>query len=471
MNKLKRIFGWALLLPCMALCAQAARAQGVATVLSSFTDLANDTLFAEVSVSAKACRTYSMSFTVRNQSKNIGPVKVKIVKVQQLNVGTVPDPSFKLDINGDSISGMTLGGYTLAFPLDKSNNSGGLDIAPGDSLILTAHPKAMALVCENCGINNETNGRGSVMVFADTSDIEPGCPFDDNFNQLVYCRRRPAPAKNWEAFIRDDRTGDCQFYRVVQMPDDRWWFAENLVYRSSDLGEEILNSVSIEDSAKYFRANGSYNFDINMHLGVMYRRPTFMRINGSGELTPDVPVNTTDGSKYWSTSRGICPQGWLIPGDYDWAVLLDSVEGSSGNHNEYNPSLEYSDSSRRWLGYIAGKQLRSIHMCSTNPSSSCYSTSANNQYLYWKYDSGSPRRRSGGVDTWGFSVLPGGFRDNRGGGYLDEMTEHTVFASATIGTTGTTIIREFRYNENGVRRGVLNSSKDGVYVRCVKDGK
>jgi uncharacterized protein (TIGR02145 family) len=45
------------------------------------------------------------------------------------------------------------------------------------------------------------------------------------------CQQRTSGARNWEAHIKDSR--DDQIYRIVQMPTNIWWMAQNLNYNYS----------------------------------------------------------------------------------------------------------------------------------------------------------------------------------------------------------------------------------------------
>ncbi len=61
------------------------------------------------------------------------------------------------------------------------------------------------------------------------------CPYTDNdlyIDATHSCRLRTGGAQNWEAWIQDVR--DNKIYRIVQMPDGRWWMADNLDYRGSN---------------------------------------------------------------------------------------------------------------------------------------------------------------------------------------------------------------------------------------------
>ena len=66
-----------------------------------------------------------------------------------------------------------------------------------------------------------------------------GCPgyfckyigSDLYMNDTYKCGLRTSGAKNWEAWIKDSR--DNELYRVVLMPDDNWWTAEEMRYDAS----------------------------------------------------------------------------------------------------------------------------------------------------------------------------------------------------------------------------------------------
>ncbi|MDR0694864.1 MAG: hypothetical protein LBF81_06165, partial [Prevotellaceae bacterium] len=54
------------------------------------------------------------------------------------------------------------------------------------------------------------------------------------------CQQRTSGAKNWEAWIKDTR--DNELYRIVFMPDNKWWLAQNVKlasYNASTIGSNI----------------------------------------------------------------------------------------------------------------------------------------------------------------------------------------------------------------------------------------
>ncbi|MDR3132989.1 MAG: hypothetical protein LBU42_03075 [Prevotellaceae bacterium] len=60
------------------------------------------------------------------------------------------------------------------------------------------------------------------------------CPYQgsDLFIDATHlCQQRAGGAKNWEAWIKDTR--DKELYRIVLMPDELWWTAEEMRYDAS----------------------------------------------------------------------------------------------------------------------------------------------------------------------------------------------------------------------------------------------
>ncbi|MDR1895411.1 MAG: hypothetical protein LBR10_01305, partial [Prevotellaceae bacterium] len=60
------------------------------------------------------------------------------------------------------------------------------------------------------------------------------CPYTgiDLYNVAAYfCQPRASGAQNWEAWIKDAR--DNELYRIVYMPDNKWWLAQNVKYAAT----------------------------------------------------------------------------------------------------------------------------------------------------------------------------------------------------------------------------------------------
>jgi uncharacterized protein (TIGR02145 family) len=61
------------------------------------------------------------------------------------------------------------------------------------------------------------------------------CPYQENdlfIDASHLCQQRTSGAQNWEAWIKDTR--DNELYRIVFMPDNKWWLAETMRYDASN---------------------------------------------------------------------------------------------------------------------------------------------------------------------------------------------------------------------------------------------
>jgi len=119
----------------------------------------------------------------------------------------------------------------------------------------------------------------------------------------------------------------------------------------------------------------------------------------------------------WDTAKKVCPSGWHLPSDEEWITLSDNI------------------------GSEVGTKLRSTYGWNEN---------------------------GNGTDAYGFTVLPGGYRN-----YDDIfcfVESYGTWWSSTMLDTASAWGRSVGYGNSGIGRG--NSSKlDGFSVRCVKDFK
>jgi uncharacterized protein (TIGR02145 family) len=102
------------------------------------------------------------------------------------------------------------------------------------------------------------------------------------------CQQRTSGAKNWEAYIRDAR--DSKIYRIVQMSDGNWYFAQDLDYRGGS------NSIY----------NASY-------------------------CTTYIYGVTA------ANSGVVCPSGWDVPTNAVWTQLLNTIDGGPNNWAAFWP--------------------------------------------------------------------------------------------------------------------------------------
>jgi uncharacterized protein (TIGR02145 family) len=145
-----------------------------------------------------------------------------------------------------------------------------------------------------------------------------------------------------------------------------------------------------------------------------------LNFNASGSVCYDNQNSYCDtyGRLYdWATARTACPNGWHLPSDAEWDVLMNSVGGSS----------------------TAGRHLKA--------------TSG------W-YDNGN------GLDTYGFAALPGG--RGHSGGNFSSVGNYGYWWSSTEYDSNYAYGRIMRYNYENVDRG--NGDKVNMFsVRCVQD--
>jgi uncharacterized protein (TIGR02145 family) len=128
------------------------------------------------------------------------------------------------------------------------------------------------------------------------------CPYQGSdlyMNTTYLCQQRSSGAKNWEAYIKDAR--DNELYRIVLMPDNKWWLAQNVKlasYNSTTVGSVISGCTKEECGRAY----------------------TWEQIYASY-------AGGTSGST--GNVQGICPPGWLLPTRLTYAALAGSFNSSA----------------------------------------------------------------------------------------------------------------------------------------------
>ncbi|MDR3133549.1 MAG: hypothetical protein LBU42_05940 [Prevotellaceae bacterium] len=116
------------------------------------------------------------------------------------------------------------------------------------------------------------------------------CPYtgSDLYMDATHrCLQRQSGAGNWEAWIKDNR--DSKPYRIVKMPDNNWWLAQNVKYAGA--GSAVGTSGCTEDlCGRYYSVN-------------VFR-------NG-GALNTKI--------------QGLCPSGWFVPLWTDYDALATAI--------------------------------------------------------------------------------------------------------------------------------------------------
>jgi uncharacterized protein (TIGR02145 family)/uncharacterized repeat protein (TIGR02543 family) len=226
------------------------------TLLANNADQANRHLYAEVMYEPEACRSYLAMFTLTDRAGT--PYGYLPIDSALNNAGT-----YRLSADRRQLAYPEAGGYRLRFALPE-----GASVA--DSLQLIVKSFTLPYLCRGCA------AAGSDAYF-EPMHLRDGCPPLPTLEPLA-CHRRKGRLANWEAWALDPR--DCQPYRLVHLPDGRWWFAQNLRYGSADSLYTWQEAVTGSDTAPPFTLGSDY-------------------------LGP----------------QGVCPEGWHVPTDLEWHRL------------------------------------------------------------------------------------------------------------------------------------------------------
>ncbi|MDR0711084.1 MAG: fibrobacter succinogenes major paralogous domain-containing protein [Prevotellaceae bacterium] len=325
-----------------------------ATVLETNTDLQNEKIFVRIAFDGLSCRSYNLRFRLQTTKGDLGYQKVKVLNGNVWREGDAKPLEWVTRLkNNDSVMyDMKFSGYELEFPLPQ-----GLSVS--DSAEICIESLVFSQRCEGCGVG------GTDMIFT-PADIHPSCPYLNKGNDVLACYQRDSKAGNWEGWILDSR--DCKPYRIVQMPDGKWWFAQNLNYQG--MSAKPLNkmqsantpsSMSVTDP-DYLRtywcpplgnsgnghagtAGSDYSLSGNGNqipyssagsdkacrtYGALYPWATVMSLDGYAAAANDVALLPAAPINSESTRRGICPKGWFVPSSYDWGKMLNLVEAACG---------------------------------------------------------------------------------------------------------------------------------------------
>jgi uncharacterized protein (TIGR02145 family) len=204
-------------------------------------------------------------------------------------------------------------------------------------------------------------------------------------------------------------TYEGQVYNTIQI-FSQCWLKENLNVGTMIIGtQNMFNNSVIE---KYCYNN---KVDSCTKYGGLYQWDEMMQYN----LQQGV--------------QGICPSGWHVPTDEEWMVLEGAVDSQYGIGE---PEWDMYDD----RGFDAGTNLRSI--------SGWFS-------------------EGNGTDLFGFSGLPGGYRDGSGF-FFRYIGKNGYWWTSAEYTYGNVWNRKLKYLNSGVYR-LLNAKGNGFSVRCLKD--
>jgi uncharacterized protein (TIGR02145 family) len=271
-------------------------------------------------------------------------------------------------------------------------------------------------------------------------------------------------------------------YKTVKMPDGRVWFAENLRYTKDLVWNQqagMANGVEFVTYENGAPAIGSYwippedwatytpderPLDI---YGALYTWETAMMVDGkwsdetkassawneawvSGNYYDEGAIVSKPAAKVNNAraGRGICPPGWYIPTDYEWATMLDAINGTTLFTNDQ------TDENESRLGTDEGGKLKSTL---TNTGQTDPGNGAWRHYFPW----------ADGTDLYGFRAVPAGYRMYRGLWFVQRYY-NTEFWSSSANDSTFAWMYELMNGNAQVNHGPTSRSQ-GFSVRCLRN--
>ena len=141
----------------------------------------------------------------------------------------------------------------------------------------------------------------------------------------------------------------------------------------------------------------------------------------------------------WFTTvdpNGLCPTGWHVPTHDEWADLTDYIGGTGSPH---------------------GNELKSCRQVNSPFGGGCNTS----EHPRWNYSS-----YYWGTDIYGFSGLPGGYR--QGNGAFNRIGDHGYWWSSTEYSLSSAWIRYLSYSFGSVYE-YYYGKQIGFSVRCLRD--
>jgi hypothetical protein len=214
----------------------------IATVVSTHTDTANNVLYAMFAYQQPICGEYQVSFSliVTNGGTSVTYDTIPVQEVESVSqtgvTGFSAVPAFVLQPSGRLITQVKSGGFGIKVP----NLRAQYGVTRTSKVEICAHVLQNTNKCIGCG------PAGSDIIFTNT-DIDPSCPGLAGMQEIVACHKIKTVNGYdfWEGWIQDSR--NCLNYRVVRMPDGRWWMADNLAVDgdATDYDENNMNNATI----------------------------------------------------------------------------------------------------------------------------------------------------------------------------------------------------------------------------------
>jgi uncharacterized protein (TIGR02145 family) len=334
--------------------------------------------------------------------------------------------------------------------------------------------------------DNKATGLYAYIRQAKSADCPDWQPSNEFVVTVFACSFTAGTATGATATFTDPRDG--KNYKTVVMPDGRTWFAQNLNY-TKDL---TFNTYTYEANGKQYNdasngvpAIGSYwcpavagsvvSSEAECRLyGALYTWETAMMVDGkyADETKTSSAWDESWVSSYYYTGapssspkadrnngrggtnvkgggRGICPMGWHIPTQLEWAIMFDACDGD-GNDNVF---ANYAMGENGvMIGDDVGKKLKSASTCNGyNVAPGC-----------WVSENLPP-----GLDTYGFNALPAGYK-LAGDMELRRVGLTCYLRTSSVYGVGGSYYYAIGYSEDGVIHSWMGRGH-GLSLRCLRD--
>lgn len=237
----------------------------------------------------------------------------------------------------------------------------------------------------------------------------------------------PVTSHRYEVEFAGCTDPDGKNYKVVKI-GNQIWMEENLAYlpfvSPSDAGSDSLPHCYVYgyEGASVTEAKATDHW---ASFGALYNWPAAMN-GASGSMTDPVGV------------RGICPDGWHLPGDAEWSVLNDYLILNGFGFED--DRLAIGKSMASCSGWIANSNQGAV-------------------------GNGQPTNNRSG-----FNAFPASSRIYNG--YFGIPGQHTLFWSSTPAGSSLAWFWGLHYTLDVLVHGYTNAYRqEGFSVRCVKDKK
>jgi uncharacterized protein (TIGR02145 family) len=294
-----------------------------------------------------------------------------------------------------------------------------------------------------------------------TNQLQGSCTFTQPPVVGTFANFRNDYSASTFVTLTDER--DSKNYTVVKI-GSRWIMAQNLNYQKGLNWQTNSKDPSTGQGQNtaligYFWCPGSNTSSssatCNLY-GALYSWETAVSFDGKGAWTEasgsyctgaantaNCKINhgrTSSGSG--NSGRGICPENWHVPTDFEWGVIFDNMESTAGG------TVHQKASGNAWYGTDAGTRGKAKCSGSSSDTNPVWSSGA-------------------GTDVYGFRVLPAGHRWYDGSSFGNRDTD-AIFWSSSATSSSFAWHRHFYYDRATVERYNANRSY-GLSVRCIRD--